>query len=117
MGERDRNEFFEVAIVEDNLDVIAVFSSRNLEMEEKGPKGKIKWKSSRVSAGAEGCWCNLNYSDYGWGWISGADREVPFRLRYFERQAESNPDGLISRARACVLEIRDWVFGHGKKIG
>ena len=52
--------------------------------------------------------CNFNYSDYGWGWVSGAEREVPFRLRYLQRKAETNPGGILSRSRNWVLEFRDW---------
>ena len=94
---------------------VAVFSRSNLEALEP-TEAETKWRSVKVSA-ADGIWCNFNYSDYGWGWVSGAAREVPFRLRYFERKAETNPDGLVSRARAWVQEIRDWFQGHDKKIG
>jgi hypothetical protein len=106
----------EVAIADESvsLQVIAIFSPRNLESLEQVGR-ETRWRSVRIAAG-DGCWCNLNYSDYGWGWVSGAKREVPFRLRFFERQAESNPNSLISRARAWILEARDWFYGHDKKI-
>ncbi len=96
------------------LQVIAIFSPRNLESVE-GESAATKWRSVRITTG-EGWWCNLNYSDYGWGWVSGAKREVPFRLRFLERQAEANPDSLLSRVRAWFIEVRDWFYGHDKKI-
>jgi hypothetical protein len=110
---------FNVAIADESvsLQVIAIFSLHNLESIDQVGTDKTKWRSIRISAGSDGCWCNLNYSDYGWGWVSGAKREVPFRLRYFERQAEANPNSLVSRTRAWILEFREWVSGHGKKIG
>lgn len=106
----------EVAIVDGSASmVIATFSQGNLESLEPA-EGQVKWRSVKVASGG-GFWCNLNYSDYGWGWVSGAKREVPFRLRFLERQAESNPSGLLSRARAWILEARDWFYGHDRKIG
>lgn len=95
--------------------VIAIFSHRNLESLEP-VEGETKWRSVKITSGG-GYWCNLNYSDYGWGWVSGAKREVPFRLRFFERQAEANPSSFVSRTRAWILEARDWFYGHDKKIG
>ena len=111
------NVEFEVAVADESnsRQIIAIFSTRNLESVEQ-EAGATKWRSVRISVG-DGFWCNLNYSDYGWGWISGASREVPFRLRYLERQAEANPNGLVSRALFWVLEARDWFYGHSKKIG
>jgi hypothetical protein len=106
---------FVVIADESLLLAVAVFSHSNLEALESA-EIETKWRSVKLSA--PNCiWCNFNYSDYGWGWVSGAAREVPFRLRYFERKAETNPDGLVSRARAWVQEIRDWFRGHDKKIG
>lgn len=105
-----------VAIIDERASlVVAVFSQQNLESLEPVEKA-TKWRSVRVASG-EGCWCNLNYSDYGWGWVSGAKREVPFRLRFFERHAESNPNSLLSRTWAMALEARDWIYGHERKIG
>lgn len=107
----------EVAIVDDNgsWNVIALFCRRNLETAETTAKQKTKWKSASIKT-AEDFWCNLNYSDYGWDWVGGAKREVPFRLKYLERQAEANPDGLVSRAYAWASEVRDIVLGPRKKI-
>ncbi|MDX1929663.1 MAG: hypothetical protein SFV81_24265 [Pirellulaceae bacterium] len=106
---------FVVIADESLLLAVAVFSRNNLEATEPA-EAETKWRSVKLSSPND-IWCNFNYSDYGWGWVSGAAREVPFRLRYFERKAETNPDGLVSRARAWVQEIRDWFQGHDKKIG
>ncbi len=108
----------EVAIVDDDgtWTIIALFSVRNLETEEQEVEPKCKWRSFKV-IDLDDCWCNLNYSDFGWGWVSGAQREVPFRLKYFERQLEANPDGLVSRTYAWISEMRDLVLGSRKKIG
>ena len=96
---------------------VAIFGLQNLEsLESLEPQpGASKWRSIRIARGA-GFWCNFNYSDYGWGWVSGAEREVPFRLRYLERKTESNPDSLISRGFTWVLEFRDWMQGRKRKI-
>ena len=108
----------EAAIVDDNgsWNVIALFSRRKLELSEPDAKPKTKWKTSSIKGITER-WCNLNYSDYGWDWVGGAEREVPFRLRYFERQAEANPDGLVSKTYAWLSEVLDMMRGPDKKIG
>ena len=82
----------------------------------KSVKLKTKFSSANIRE-IPGYRCNMNCSDYAWDWVGGAEREVPFRLKYFERQAVANPEGVVSRARALVQEIRDWAFGHVKKIG
>ncbi len=105
-----------IAIADESVSlIVAIFSHRNLEsLEPVG--GETKWRSVKITSG-DGYWCNLNYSDYGWGWVSGAKREVPFRLRFFERRAEANPDSVLARTRAWIMEARDWFYGHDKKIG
>ena len=82
----------------------------------KSAKLKTRFSSTSIRE-VPGYRCNMNCSDYAWEWVSGAEREVPFRLKYLERQAVANPEGVVSRARALVQEIREWAFGHGKKIG
>ena len=108
----------EVAIADDDGSgtVIVYFGRWNLEVEQAVmAKTKTKWRSSKISGVGE-YWCNLNFSNYAWDWVGGAEREVPFRLEYFERHAEANPDGIVSRARALISELRDVVYGPGKKI-
>ncbi len=110
---------FEVAISDQSVPshVIAIFSHRNLESLADEGVPKTKWRSLKVSTGSDSFWCNFNYSDYGWGWVSGAQREVPFRLRYFERQAKVKHTSLVLRTLRWMYEVREWVYGHGKNIG
>ena len=102
-------EFVVIADPELSL-AVAVFSKQNLESRDPA-KIETKWTSVKIAKGT-GFWCNFNYSDYGWGWVSGAEREVPFRLQVVKRKAETDPGSFLSRSRTWV---RDWLHGRRRK--
>ncbi len=98
---------FEIAICDarDQLRVIAVFSQRNFETASAAQEGNAAWSS--FSLGSSGVFANLNRRHYGWNWLPGAQREVPFRLNFLERHLEAKPDGLAARCFSFVAEARD----------
>lgn len=108
----------EVAIVDgDGLgNVIAIFSRRGFDASAQIVTPKTKWNRVCVKGHEDFC-CFLNQADYAWDWVSGAKHEVPFRLKFFERQALAKPNGLVAKAYALVSEFRDLVLGPPRTVG
>jgi hypothetical protein len=102
----------EVLIVDGNKDhrVIACLSCRNLETPPEST-AYPKWMSTKehlqkVDGSDVPFFSNLNFSDYQWGWVAGAAREVPFRFNRLERLAAANPDGFIGRQLSRIAEFQ-----------
>ncbi len=98
----------EIGIVDSHhkLQIIAVFSQKNLEVASPTEGRLSPWKS--IGVGKSGYFANLSCSNYGWNWVPGALREVPFRLNYLERDLESRPTGMIARSVSLLAEARDF---------
>ncbi len=99
----------EIAIVDSHkvLQIIAVFSRKNLEAANVLEGRLSPWKS--IGVGKYGYFANLSCNNYGWSWVPGAQREVPFRLSYLERHLEARPTGLIARSVSLFAEARDFL--------
>lgn len=67
-----------------------------------------RWRSEAIETpSGQTRYAFTNMTDFGWSWVEGAKREVPFRLSYFERDAERNPRGVIARLMEVGAEARD----------
>jgi hypothetical protein len=91
--------------------MIAVFSHHNFEDELADiarSAVKTRWRSESLGniRGVER-FANTNVTDFGWSWVEGAKRDLPFRLSYLERQAERNPEGLMAFMLGLRAEARD----------
>jgi hypothetical protein len=91
--------------------VIARFAAHDLQdelvatAEDKHP---TRWRSETIhTANGQTRFACCNLTDFGWNWVEGAERELPFRLNYFERDAERNPRGMIARLMEVGAEARD----------
>ena len=74
-----------------NSPPIAIFSEHNLqdELDDIADDAmKVHWKSEAYQStdGVEK-FANLNLTDFGWSWVEGATRDLPYRLGYLERGA------------------------------
>ncbi len=94
-----------------NSAIIATFSTydSNIEMqviEAKTPA--TRWRSEAIhTPTGQTRYAYTNATDFGWNWVEGAKRELPFRLSYLERDAERNPRGIIARLMEVGAEARD----------
>ncbi len=91
--------------------IIAIFSHHNFQDELADIASdaiRTRWRSEPLGNihGAER-FANTNLSDFGWSWVEGAKRDLPFRLNYLERGAERNPDGLIAFMLGLKAEASD----------
>lgn len=94
-----------------NSPVIAVFSHHNFQNELSDMASqavKTRWRTDPLGAiGGTERFANTNLSDFGWSWVEGAQRDLPFRLNYLERSAERNPEGLMAFMLGLGAEARD----------
>lgn len=92
--------------------VVAKFSSQPLTANEE-PLGLVRqqtlWRAEPFTCreGSTAWYLNLNLSDFYWGWVSGATREVPFRMNYFERHALHSPHGVCAFCLSLLAQLRD----------
>lgn len=91
--------------------IIAIFSHHNMQdelVDIASDAVKTRWRSEPLGNihGAER-FANTNLSDFGWSWVEGAKRDLPFRLSYLERQAEHNPNGLLALMLGLKAEAAD----------
>jgi hypothetical protein len=91
--------------------IIAIFSHHNMqdELVDIDPVAvKTRWRSEPLGNihGAER-FANTNVTDFGWSWVEGAKRDLPFRLSYLERSAERNPNGLFAYMLGLKAEAAD----------
>lgn len=94
-----------------NSPAIAIFSHHNFQDEVADIASeaiKTRWRSEPLGQihGIER-FANTNLSDFGWSWVEGAKRDLPFRLNYLEREAERNPNGLFAFVLGLQAEARD----------
>ncbi len=91
--------------------MIAIFSHHNFqdELADVADQAvKTKWRSEPLGKIKEAeRFANTNLTDFGWTWVEGAKRDLPFRLNYFERGAERNPEGLLALMLGLRAEARD----------
>ncbi len=94
--------------------VIALFTDHEIEDDESSPEVtrgiRTKWRSEAFQTHtSQTRYALTNMTDFGWKWVEGAERELPFRLNYFERQAERFPQGWIARWMEIWAEARDLI--------
>lgn len=92
--------------------VIALFTDHEIEEDESSPEVtdgvRTSWRSEPFhTSDGQTRYALANMTDFGWKWVEGAERELPFRLNYFERNAERYPQGWIARTMELWAEIRD----------
>lgn len=94
-----------------NSAIIATFSAydSNIETEaDEATTPATRWRSETIhTPSGQTRYAYTNTTDFGWNWVEGAKRELPFRLNYLERDAERNPRGLIARLMEVGAEARD----------
>jgi hypothetical protein len=91
--------------------LIAVFSHHNFQDELAKialEELSTRWRTEPLGKirGVER-FANTNVTDFGWSWIEGAKRDLPYRLSFLERQAERNPNGLMAFMLGLRAEARD----------
>lgn len=92
--------------------VIVLFTDHEIEEDESSPevtKGvQTQWRSEAFHLpGGQTRYALANMTDFGWKWVEGAERELPFRLNYLEHKAERFPQGPIARMMEIWAEVRD----------
>ena len=89
---------------------VAWFCYRNMQAEQEEileTAGIVRWKTEVVPDANAEFYANYNQTDFGWAWVEGAKRDLPFRLSYFERKAERNPGGSLAFFMGLWAEVRD----------
>lgn len=96
--------------------VVASVSGQDEQLKQRShqtEEGEIilvlpKWESSRLGqVGGQEVFLNCNSTDFEWHLLEGGKYDSPFRLSYFERVAERNPDGFIARWARSFQAWRD----------
>lgn len=92
--------------------VITLFTDHEIEEDESSPEvvegGRTRWNSEpfHIHTG-QTRFALSNMTDFGWKWVEGAERELPYRLNYFEHKAERHPNGWLARVMELWAEVRD----------
>lgn len=91
--------------------IIVTFSADDSISETQANATKTpdtRWRSEAIrTPSGQTRYAYSNTTDFGWNWVEGAKRELPFRLSYLERDAERNPQGIIARLMEVGAEARD----------
>lgn len=92
--------------------VITFFTEHEIEQDESSPEvivgSRTRWRSEPFHTGhGQIRYAQANMTDFGWKWVEGAERELPFRLNYFEHKAERHPEGWTARIMELWAEVCD----------
>lgn len=92
--------------------VIVLFTDHEIEEDESSPEVtegvRTHWRSEAFHLpSGQLRYALANMTDFGWKWVEGAERELPFRLNYLEHKAERYPQGWIARMMELGAEVRD----------
>lgn len=95
--------------------VLAVLGKDALESQFLDADGDSLWKSTLLKAPKlvettqdSPVYFNYNQMEIAWVTLSGAEKDVPYKLNFLERRARKNPDSLYGRLVARGNELRDY---------
>ncbi len=96
--------------------VVASFSDRDMQAELEDIASdaiKTRWRTEPLlKQTGMALFANHNTTEFGWSWVEGATHDLPYRLGFFEKGAERNPDGLL----AFVLGLRNEAMDLLRKV-